>query len=557
MTDEEYLDFCHAGSEHAERSTYSWPDCAEFPVVAYELSAADKELAHQYNKFMDSFPGTNFGGGTMTGINGLFGGIGIVADNPSPSYYFESFGKRAIARNFKMMSNVGDRYVRKPGEVASQLKSNPNWYMLRRDYDQYGVLRMIPYIVESKDPMDPMLCSLFLVMSTENVEIDGTWENWVKYHSRVGHGYPDATLSIGGVSLDHPSAGTLINSVSNSYANVWSLYNAGLKDVLICIGDAIDKTPLQQCSRNDVMIAGIGLEGGSATPGTTVIGGMIPQRPYGEIMIPEETRYPLNSFPVVGQPISTSASGKRSIYIGPRKEFYNWFTYVNILLSDWGYVDGGEPGTDAALMAIIWPELLSSIPASGTGFARQNINLWIDLARVWTPSLMPSKGRRILETQLDLPYEGFKRVLDMQASHDPLGLMTAQLRTPEVTPTRIDNAIRLVLKITESAVQKGVDAMEGAKYSDPSVQKKGRSFGVSRGQSSRSFGSKGSGGGRKKKWLPKKEYEAKKAAERSAGKTTDSFDDKMKSTMGSAAPVLDRKPEFQAEDLDQKGSSEK
>jgi hypothetical protein len=271
-------------------------------------------------------------------------------------------------------------------------------------------------------------------------------------------------------------------------------------------------------------------------------------------MIPDETPYqdPVGEFPIVGCPLTDDLDGKHSIVIGPSRPFYNWWTYANIVLADWSYLehvaDGATITTDAKLIAEIFPDLIQNDPISPSVFNRQNINLWQELERIWTPSLRPSKGRRTLESLIDFVYEGFKRVLDMQQAHVPSSLMVQYFNYPEVRSAKIDQAIKLVLKLQDAGlVQRGSDAMPGAHYDErsPGQRKSDAKRGSFKG--GRSGGNKYrsksfSKGKPKRPWLPKAEYEAKK---------------KMEREMGKDAPLQDKVPEFKPETIDEKGSSEK
>jgi hypothetical protein len=519
------------------------------------LDSPDVELSQQQNEFLATFPATNFGTGTLAGVDTIMGGIALAADDADPANYFKSFGKAAIVRNFKMISNKGDRYVRKAKEVESILKSDSGWYMLRRDYDQYAVIRPLRYVIEAKDPMDPMLCSLFLVLSYEDSDVPGTWERFVKYMSRLGHGYSEST-SFGGKVQATPAAGNISASgfapthIANAYGNVWTLWDSGIKDALLCVGDRMDLTPLQHCSRNDVGFAGLGISGGAATLGATPAGSLVPLKPRTVPMIPDETPYqdPVGEFPLVGCPLVDDLDGKHNIVIGPARPFYNWWLFQNITISNWEYLeevaDGATITTDAELIARIFPDLVKDTPLSGSVFNRQNINMWQELERIWTPSLRPSKGRRILESLIDMPYEGFKRVLDMQAAHAPSSLIVQYLSYPEVKSSRIDQAVKLVLKLQDAGiVQRGSDAMPNAHYDERSPgQKKSDERRKSSPRKSNFKRNKSRGGGGRRPWLPKAEYEAKK---------------KMEREMGKDAPVADKVPEFKPETIDEKGATEK
>jgi hypothetical protein len=317
-------------------------------------------------------------------------------------------------------------------------------------------------------------------LSYEDSAVPGTWERFVKYNARLGHGYT-ASTSFGGKVEATPAAGNISAAgfspthISNSFGNVWTLWDSGIKDALLCVGDRIDLTPLQHCTRNDVGFVGLGLQGGAATKGTTPAGTLIPLKPRTVPMIPDETPYqdPVGEFPIVGCPLTDDLDGKHSIVIGPSRPFYNWWTYANIVLADWSYLehvaDGATITSDAQLIAEIFPDLIQNDPISPTVFNRQNINLWQELERIWTPSLRPSKGRRILESLIDFVYEGFKRVLDMQQAHAPSSLMVQYFNYPEVRSARIDQAIKLVLKLQDAGlVQRGSDAMPGAHYDERS-----------------------------------------------------------------------------------------
>jgi hypothetical protein len=552
LTDEEYLDYCQAGHENAEHTEFVWPDCAEFPVMSYALSAGDVETAHDRNEFLTSFPGTDFGGGTLHGYNGLFGGIGLAADDASPDNYFKAFGKYAFVRNFKMLSNRGDRFVRKAGQAAAELKSNQNWYMLRRDFDQYGILRMIPFIIESKDPMDPFLCSQFHILSTEDVDKEMSWADWYTYQARTGHGFAASAKSIGGKSVSNPTAGDLVTGVSNTFASAWALWHAGIKDAIMLVGDNPSLNPMQQLAREDVARFGVGMGGAAATEGYSQIGGVVPYKPTTELTIGHASRYTEDSFPRVAEPTTLLPHNRRAIYVGPARVFYNIFSWINITLGDWGFLDNGSPGSDAALVQAIWPELISNVPTTLSHGVKQDVNLYLALARIWVPSLEPSRGRAILETLLDAPYEGFKRVIDMShGAQEPTGFIAGHLSPPDVVPTRIDQAIQLVLKIVQTAPQRGVDGMPGAKFNDPSSSRGGGKSNY-RDKGSSSHGGRGRSG--KKPWK-KRRYSSRDSK---SFKTEDSkFDDKLKDSMGSAAPVKDEKPEFRATEYAEKGTSEK